>query len=89
MKISKDDKLVLHTIQIIQGLIDKKLLPKKIFKKGFKVNTKKSKRILKGFEPTSDETIATLQGLISAGFIDLGEIEKYIKFMPDDFLKGV
>ena len=89
MKISKDDKLVLHTYVILQGLIDKKLLPKKIFKIGFKVNTKKSKRILKGFEPTSDESIATLEGLISAGFIDLGEIEKYRKFMPDDFLKGV
>jgi hypothetical protein len=89
MKISKNDKLILHTIQIIQDLIDKKLLPRKIFKKGLKINTKKSKRALEGFNPTQNETIATLHGLISSGIVDLDEMKKYIKFMPDDFLKGV
>ena len=74
-------------MQLIQDLIDNKVLPKKIWNKGFKINSRESKRQLKGFNATTDECVTVLYALVSDGFLNLNQMKKHMKFLPDSFLK--
>mgnify|MGYP003149289275 CR=1 FL=1 len=86
MELERDHKVVLYTIDVLQSLVKKGILPKEIWKKEVTVNSRKTKRVLKKFNITPEEIHLCLGKLIVEGFLSQETMEAYAKSFPDSFI---
>jgi len=91
MKINRQEKLVLFTMNTLQELINKGFLPQEILKENGEVVKcsidKKGKKILKNLkpEPTQNEIIDTIMAMSDAGFVDKNLLFNCMKDIGDEF----
>ena len=85
--LTRDEKIILYTLEILKSLVKKGVLPEEIWDKDVVVNSRKTKRILKKFSITSPEIILGLEMLDVGGFLNKKVLINHLKTMPDSFIK--
>ena len=87
MELERDSKIMLYTMDVLQSLVKKGILPEEIWKKKVTVNSRKAKRLLKKFKIKPNEISLGLSMLFVGGFLSQKGLENHVKSLPDSFIK--
>ena len=92
-KLNRQGLLVLYTLRWIDKCVKLKLLPKgciTIEGQTVKVNLneRKTKKILKNFNPSIEEIVATFMGMAGEGIVDVEVCNDFIKNNYPSFLEN-
>ena len=85
--LTRQEKIILYTLNVLQSLVERGILPKEMWTKNITINSRKTKRILKKFSITSPEIILGLEMLDVGGLLNKKVLRNHLKTMPDSFIK--